>query len=477
MDVTKMGVAALSTLLAKGDISAVETAKAYLARIACDDPAIGAYLTVTEAHALKQAEAVDARRAQGEALPPLAGIPAAYKDNLCMEGIRMTCASRMLAGYAPPFTATAVRRLEAEGVVPLGKVNLDEFAMGGSTEHSALGRTVNPLDHTRVPGGSSGGSAAAVAAGLCAFALGSDTGGSIRQPAAFCGVVGMKPTYGAVSRYGLVAFASSLDQIGPLTHTVRDSALVLDALMGHDPLDATSAKHAHESCASQLELGAAGLTFALPDELFSADISPDVLSAVEGAARRMERLGAKLKRINMPALRHALPAYYLLSSAEASSNLARFDGIRYGHRAQANALDALYERTRGEGFGPEVQRRILLGTFALSSGYADRYYKQALRVRTLVSRAFDEAFAGCDLILCPTAPTVAYRLGEKIADPTAMIAGDLCTVPASIAGLPALSMPCGLGEGGLPVGLQWIGKPFAEATIYRAAHALEREGL
>ncbi|MDR3050490.1 MAG: Asp-tRNA(Asn)/Glu-tRNA(Gln) amidotransferase subunit GatA [Oscillospiraceae bacterium] len=476
--ITALDAAALSAALARGEVTAQEAARAYLDNIAREEPRVGAYLTVTPERALEAAERVDAARRAGQALPPLAGVPAGLKDNLCTRGVRTTCASRMLAGYVPPYDATAVARLAQAGVPCLGKLNMDEFAMGSSTEHSALGTTRNPLDITRVPGGSSGGAAAAVAAGEAAFTLGSDTGGSIRQPAAFCGVVGMKPTYGAVSRYGLVAFGSSLDQIGPLTRTVRDSAMVLDALAGYDPLDATSVDRPYGGYTEDLEKGVAGLTLALPDELFGRGIAPDVAAAVEAAALRYEAMGARLTRVSMPALRHALPAYYILSSAEASSNLSRFDGVRYGHRATAyESLDELYEASRSEGFGPEVKRRILLGTFALSAGYVDAYYKQALKVRTLIRQDFDRALAQCDMMLSPVAPTVAYKLGEKTQDPMTMYMGDICTVPANVAGIPALAMPCGAGEGGMPVGLQLMGKAFDEKTLYRVAYALEREGL
>lgn len=477
MDWVEMSIVQLAQAMQAGTLTATELTQACLCRIERQEPAIGAFLTLTAEDALAKARAVDLGRAAGKPLPPLAGIPVAYKDNLCTQGVRTTCASRMLSQYTPPYDATVVARLRAQGVVPLGKVNLDEFAMGSSTENSALQATRNPLDHSRVPGGSSGGSAAAVASGEAPFALGSDTGGSIRQPAAFCGVVGMKPTYGTVSRYGLVAFASSLDQIGPITRTVRDSALVLDALAGHDPMDATSANRAYAPYAADLEQGVEGLRIALAEELFGAGVSADVLAAVEAAAKRYERMGATLHTVSMPALRHALPAYYILSSAEASSNLARFDGIRFGHRAEgAKTLDELYERSRSEGFGPEVKRRILLGTFALSAGYVDEYYKQALKLRRLVFRDFERVLQAHDVILSPVTPTVAFRFGEKTEDPMAMYSGDICTVPANIAGLPALSLPCGTGEGGMPVGLQLMGRAFDERTLYRAAYALEREG-
>lgn len=475
---TTMSVYELSQALQSGNVSSEEVTYAYLRQIERREAEVGAYLTVTAEKAVARAKEIDALRAKGEALPTLSGIPAALKDNLCTKGVPTTCASKILEGYIPPYDATAVERMDAQYVVPLGKLNMDEFAMGSTTENSALKITRNPLDTGRVPGGSSGGAAAAVAANEAAFTLGSDTGGSIRQPAAFCGVVGMKPTYGAVSRYGLVAFASSLDQIGPITRTVRDSALVLNTLCAHDPRDATSVRRDYGGYDMDIEKGVRNLTIALPDELFGEGIAPDVRAAVEAAGKAYERLGAKLLSVSMPALRQALPAYYILSSAEASSNLARFDGVRYGRRADIyETLEELYTRSRSEGFGPEVKRRILLGTFALSAGYVDAYYKQALRVRTLVSSDFDRVLEQADIILSPVTPTVAYKLGEMLDDPMTMYMGDICTVPANIAGLPALSMPCGTGEGGMPVGLQLMGRAFDEKTLYRVAYALEREGM
>ena len=478
MDITSMSVAQLSRAMTAGECTSTDAVRAYLARIAEKEPVVGAYLTITAEQALEAAVGMDVLRRQGKVMEPLGGVPAAIKDNLCTKGVPTTCASRMLTEYVPPYDATAVERIQAAGVVCLGKTNMDEFAMGSSTENSALQITRNPLDTSRVPGGSSGGSAAAVAAGEAAFALGSDTGGSIRQPAAFCGVVGIKPTYGAVSRYGLVAFASSLDQVGPITRTVEDAALVLNSLCGHDPRDATSIPRAYGGYGAELEAGVAGLTLALPEELFGEGIAPDVLAAVEAAARRYERLGAKITRVSMPALESALPAYYIMSSAEASSNLARFDGVRYGRRAATyDGLTDLYEQSRSSGFGSEVKRRILLGTFALSAGYVDAYYKQALKVRTLVTEDFARVLKGCDAILSPVTPTVAYPLGAKTSDPMTMYMGDICTVPANIAGLPALSLPCGTGEGGMPVGLQLMGRAFDEKMLLRVARALEREGV
>ncbi|SCJ67205.1 Glutamyl-tRNA(Gln) amidotransferase subunit A [uncultured Clostridium sp.] len=468
--------AALAEKLAAGQVSAQEAAKAYLEQIEARETQIGAYIQVTREEALAQAAQIDARRAAGEQLHPLAGVPMALKDNLCTKGIKTTCASKMLQNFCPPYTATAAQRLEQAGCVLLGKANMDEFAMGSSTENSYYHPTRNPVDPTRVPGGSSGGSAAAVGAREAAFALGSDTGGSIRQPAAFCGVVGMKPTYGAVSRYGLVAFASSLDQIGPLTRDVRDSALVLSAIAGHDPRDSTSLKRTYGDFGAQLGEDVAGMRLGLPREFLEEGIDPQVKAAVLAAARRYEKLGARVEPVSLPTLKRALPAYYVISSAEASSNLARFDGVRYGYRARDYAdMDELYERTRSEGFGPEVKRRIMLGTFALSAGYYEAYYNKALQVRTLVVREFEALFKDYDALLSPVAPTTAYRLGEKTADPMAMYLGDIYTVPVNIAGLPALSLPCGRDEEGLPIGMQLIGPPFSEQRLYQLGYAFEQD--
>ncbi len=473
---TLWSACALSEALGKREVSAVEAARAYLDEIARRDGEIHAYLTVTEEEALAAAQAADKARGCGEALSPLAGVPVALKDNLCTKGIRTTCASRMLENFIPPYDSAVVEQLYAARAVPLGKVNMDEFAMGSSTENSAFFPTRNPADPSRVPGGSSGGSAAAVAAGEAALAIGSDTGGSIRQPAAFCGVVGMKPTYGLVSRYGLVAFASSLDQIGPLARTAADCALAMNVLAGHDRRDATSLCAPKEDYLAGLDAGVGGLRIALPKEYFGEGIQPAVKDAVLAAARRFEAMGAKVGEVSFPTLDDALPAYYVLSSAEASSNLARFDGVRYGRRsAEARDIAELYRRSRSEGFGAEVKRRILLGTFVLSAGYADAYYKQALRARTLIARDFADIFQNYDIILSPVAPTTAYRLGEKTADPMQMYLGDVYTVPVNIAGLPAVSLPCGKDEEGLPVGMQLIGPALGEKRLLQAAHAFQTE--
>lgn len=474
MSMIDMTLAQLADGLRQGEMSSVEITRAYLDRIGQAEEKVGAYITLTPETALAQAEAADRARQSGENVHPLCGVPVAVKDNICVEGLKTTCASRMLEDFVPPYSATVWEKLRAAGCVLLGKTNLDEFAMGSTTENSAFHPTRNPRALDRVPGGSSGGSAACVAAGEAPFALGSDTGGSIRQPAAFCGVVGMKPTYGMVSRYGLVAFASSLDQIGPMTKTVADNALALDLLAGYDRRDTTSVKRGYIPMGRDMGKGVQGLTIGLPREMFAEGLSGGVRKAVTHAAKVLEGLGAKVKEIDLPSLAYALPAYYVLSSAEASSNLARFDGVRYGHRAAEYAdLEELYVKSRSEGFGPEVKRRILLGTYTLSAGYFDAYYKKALQVRTLVIRDFDRAFEDCDALLGPVAPTTAYRIGEKSMSPLEMYLGDVHTVPVNIAGIPALSMPCGADENGLPVGLQLMGKTFSEPMLYRIGGALE----
>ncbi|HWS30869.1 MAG TPA: Asp-tRNA(Asn)/Glu-tRNA(Gln) amidotransferase subunit GatA [Clostridia bacterium] len=474
MSITHMSVKELSKRLALKEISAVETAQSYLRRMESVEPKVGAYLSIFAESAMEQAKKIDERRGAGEPLNALAGVPAALKDNLCTAFGRTTCASKMLEDFRAPYDATAVKLLSGAGAVFLGKTNMDEFAMGSSTENSAFQLTKNPRDLHRVPGGSSGGSAAAVAADEAAYALGSDTGGSIRQPAAFCGVVGMKPTYGRVSRYGLIAFASSLDQIGPFTKTVEDCAFVLDTLCAHDEKDSTSVAGQETDFTAALCHDVKGMRLALPKELFGVGVGKTVRKSVLAAANRFEDLGAHVEEISLPELSCALPAYYILSSAEASSNLGRFDGVRYGRRAKnCETLEELYLRSRSEGFGAEVKRRILLGTFALSAGYYDAYYKRSLQVRTLLSAAFDRVFAEFDAVLTPTAPTCAYLIGEKTSDPVSMYLGDICTVPVNIAGLPALSMPCGKAEG-LPVGMQLIGKAFGEKTLLALGAAYER---
>ena len=475
-EITSLSLRQLSGCLRSGELTAVQAAEAYLASIRENDPSIRAYLSVLEEKAMGQAAETDRRRARGETLSPLAGVPVGIKDNICTKGVTTTCASRMLEQFIPPYNAHVIEKLEEAGAVTLGKLNMDEFAMGSSTENSFFQITHNPRDPSRVPGGSSGGSAAAVAANEAAFALGSDTGGSIRQPAAFCGVVGMKPTYGTVSRYGLVAFASSLDQIGPLTRDVADSAMVMDCIAGHDSRDSTSIRMDKLPYASQLGQDIRGIKIALPEEFFGEGLSEDVRKGIQLAARRFQDLGAEIVRVSMPALTHALPAYYIISSAEASSNLARFDGIRYGYRSpDYEDITSLYKNSRSEGFGEEVKRRIMLGTFALSSGYYDAYYKKALQVRTLITRDYSRIFAACDCILSPVAPTTAYKIGEKTATPLEMYLGDIYTVPVNIAGLPGLSMPCAAASDGMPVGMQLIGPAFSEPLLYRVGYAYETD--
>ncbi len=472
-----LSVAELSEYLASRELSAVEVTDVFLRHLREKEEEIGAFLTVCGEQATDAAAAIDKRRADGEMLPPLAGVPMALKDNLCTKGILTTCASQMLRGFVPPYDAAVWEKLQAQGTVLLGKLNMDEFAMGSSNENSSFHPTRNPRDPSRVPGGSSGGSAAAVAAKEVPFALGSDTGGSIRQPASFCGVVGMKPTYGRVSRYGLVAFASSLDQIGPLTSDVRDNAIVLGAIAGKDPRDATCVSLPVPDYTAELEKGVEGLVVGVLKQFFGEGLAPAVKDAVERAAKTLEGLGAKLKELSLSAVDHALPAYYVLSSAEASSNLSRFDGVRYGYRAESyDDITDLYCASRSEGFGSEVKRRIMIGTFALSAGYYDAYYKKALQVRTLIRRELEQALETCDVILSPVSPTTAYRLGEKIADPLQMYLGDVYTVPANIAGLPALSLPCDEDGDGLPIGMQLLGRAFDESTLYRVGYAFEQTG-
>ena len=470
---TEMTLTQMREAMVCGDVSSRELTESWLQALAAKEKDIGAFITLCPERALREADAIDEARARGEELAPLAGVPMAVKDNICVKGLPTTCASKMLENFVPPYNATAYEKLHQCPL--LGKTNMDEFAMGSTTENSAFHVTRNPRNTACVPGGSSGGSAACVAAGEAPFALGSDTGGSIRQPAAFCGVVGMKPTYGSVSRYGLVAFASSLDQIGPMTRTVRDNALVLDALAGYDRLDSTSVKRGYTPMGRQLDEGVQGLKIALPKEFFGKGLSAEVKKQVLHAAKLLEKEGAILTEVSIPSLDYALPAYYVISSAEASSNLARFDGVRYGRRAAEYAdLEELYVKSRSEGFGAEVKRRILLGTYTLSAGYFDAYYKKALQVRTLVIRDMERVMQQCDAILGPVAPTTAYKLGEKTASPLEMYLGDIYTVPVNIAGIPALSLPCGTDSRGLPVGVQLMGPTFSEPMLYRIGAALEK---
>ncbi|MFY9268737.1 MAG: Asp-tRNA(Asn)/Glu-tRNA(Gln) amidotransferase subunit GatA [Candidatus Manganitrophaceae bacterium] len=461
--------------LRKKKISAREVVSAFFKRIESVDEKVHAYNTLMQNEAVVQADRIDRAIARGEEIGPLAGVPIALKDNLCIDGIRTTCSSKILEQYCPPYDATVVARLKEAGAIFLGKTNMDEFAMGSSTENSAFEKTKNPWDLSRIPGGSSGGSAAAVSAGVAAAALGSDTGGSIRQPASCCGVVGLKPTYGRVSRYGLVAFASSLDQIGPITRDVGDAALLMNVIGGHDPLDSTSADLSMPDLTSVLKGEIKGVRLGVPKEYFIEGMDREVASAIHQAIETLRRLGATVTEISLPHTEYAVATYYILATAEASSNLARFDGVRYGYRtSQARDLLEMYMKSRQEGFGPEVKRRIMLGTYVLSAGYYDAYYKKAQQVRTLIKRDFDEAYKTVDVIVTPTAPTPAFRFGEKSADPLQMYLSDIFTISVNLAGIPAISIPCGFSSGGLPIGLQILGRPFDEEGIFRVASAFEQ---
>ena len=463
----------LSEKLISREVSAREVTQSVLGRIASTEERVHAYVTVTESVALTQADAIDTARASGKRVSPLAGIPIALKDNLCTTGIETTCSSKILRGFVPPYSATVVEKLEAAGIVFVGKANLDEFAMGSSTENSAFGASHNPWDIGTVPGGSSGGSTAAVASGEAVWAIGSDTGGSIRQPAAFCGVVGLKPTYGRVSRYGLIAFASSLDQIGPITKDVRDAALLMNLISGHDSRDSTSIVRDVPDYTRALTGGVKGLKLGVPKEYFAQGVSPEVSASVRTAIDLLVAQGAIAEEISLPHSEYALPTYYILAPAEASSNLARYDGVRFGHRtARATNHVDLFEKSREEGFGPEVKQRIMIGTYALSAGYYDAFYLKAQKVRTLIKRDFDQAFEKYDAIIAPTAPTVAFKLGE-VSDPLAMKLNDVLTIPANMAGIPAISLPCGFSNG-LPIGLQLMAPNFGEETLFQIAYAYEQ---
>jgi aspartyl-tRNA(Asn)/glutamyl-tRNA(Gln) amidotransferase subunit A len=466
----------IAAAVRSGGRTARSVVEAHLATIAAREAEVHAFNLVTADAALARADEVDARVAAGEDPGPLAGVPIALKDNLCTTGVPTTCSSKILDGWKPPYDATVVERLRAAGAIVVGKTNLDEFAMGSSTENSAFGPTRNPRDTTRVPGGSSGGSAAAVAAGFAPLALGSDTGGSIRQPAAFCGIVGAKPTYGAVSRYGLVAFASSLDQIGPFAANVADAATLLEVISGHDPLDSTSIPEGPLSLADQLGRGVEGLRVGVVKELLDAEgIAPDVAARTTAALEALEGAGAKVEEVSVPAVIYGLSAYYLIAPAEASSNLARYDGVRYGLRVEAPTTGEMYDRTRTAGFGAEVERRIMLGTYALSAGYYDAFYGKAQKVRTLIIRDFEAAYERCDVLLSPTAPTTAFAFGAK-ADPLAMYLNDVCTIPSNLAGHPAISVPFGDGDDGLPIGVQIMAPALGEGVMFRVAAALEGAG-
>ncbi|MCP9774650.1 Asp-tRNA(Asn)/Glu-tRNA(Gln) amidotransferase subunit GatA [Cyanobium sp. WAJ14-Wanaka] len=470
-----MGIAEWRQQLAKGEVSARELTDQYLARIESVDPTVHAFLEVTAERARADADRIDGARSAGESLPPLAGIPLAIKDNLCTQGIRTTCSSRMLEHFVAPYESTVTERLWRSGAVLLGKTNLDEFAMGSSTETSAFGPSRNPWNPEKVPGGSSGGSAAAVAAGECMGALGSDTGGSIRQPAAFCGVVGLKPTYGRVSRYGLVAFASSLDQVGPFSHSVADAAELLQVIAGEDPRDSTCLKAPVPDYTAGLETPVSGLRVGLVRECFEAEgLDPQVKASVLAAADQLQSLGCELVDVSCPRFNDGIATYYVIAPSEASANLARYDGVKYGYRtAEAQSLAEMTALSRAEGFGDEVQRRILIGTYALSAGYVDAYYKKAQQVRTLIRRDFDRAFTAVDVLLTPTSPTTAFGFGAHSEDPLAMYLADLLTIPANMAGLPAISLPCGFDSQGLPIGLQLITGVLEEPRLLQVAHQYE----
>jgi len=462
--------------IAARETSATQLVEDSYAKIAGDDGEVHAWLTLCRERALAQARRIDdlVSRGDGDALPPLAGAPLGIKDVMVTQGVRTTAGSKILNNFVPPYDCTAVARLEAAGAIILGKTNCDEFAMGSSNENSAYGPVRNPRDKTRVPGGSSGGSAAAVAAGMAVAALGSDTGGSIRQPASFCGVVGLMPTYGRVSRYGLIAFASSLDHIGPITRTVRDAAIMLGVIAGHDPMDSTSARVPVPDYEKELNQPVRGLKIGIAKEYFGEGLDAEVGAPVEAAIAELKKQGVEVVPISLPHTKYAVPTYYVIATAEASANLARYDGVRYGYRsANSRTLAEMYRRTRDEGFGPEVKRRIMLGTYALSAGYYDAYYLKAQRVRTLLARDFEAAFREVDAIVTPTAPTPAFKLGEKTDDPLAMYLADIYTVTGDLVGVPGISVPCGKTRAGLPIGLQVMGRHFEEATILRVAKAVE----
>jgi len=475
-DFHDLTISEISTLLKEKEVSAFELTKNAINRIEQTDKSVKAFVTTTFDGALKQARRVDEAIAGGEFISPLAGIPMGLKDNICTKSIRTTCSSKMLESFIPPYDATVSRKLKEDNLaVLLGKLNMDEFAMGSSTETSAFHKTSNPWDRTKVSGGSSGGSAASVAARQVFYALGTDTGGSIRQPASFCGVVGLKPTYGAVSRYGVVAYASSLDQVGPITRNVSDCAAVLNAIAGYDNADSTSVNMKYPDYCAQLKNDVKGVKIGIPDEYFGQGLDSEVKSSINRAVEKLCSLGAIVDTVSLPHTEYALAAYYIISCAEASSNLARFDGVKYGYRTpDFTDLNDMYRKTRSEGFGSEVKRRIMLGNYVLSSGYYDAYYLKALKTRTLIKKDFENAFARFDVLLSPTTPSVAFGFGEKMDDPLKMYLTDVYTVPINIAGLPAISLPCGLSREGLPIGMQLIGKHFAESTLLRIAYTFEQ---
>ena len=464
----------LHDMLVNNEITSLELTEAILSRIDEVEGDVKAYLTLTRDEAIAQAKAVDEKIARGEKISFLEGIPGAIKDNICTKGVKTTCASKILQNFVPPYSATVVNKLNAENAVILGKTNLDEFAMGGSTENSAYFPTRNPWNTECVPGGSSGGSAAAVAAGTAVWAIGSDTGGSIRQPASFCGVVGMKPTYGRVSRYGLVAYASSLDQIGPITKDVTDCAHILNIITGHDDMDSTCVNEAVPDYTKALVEDVKGLKIGIPKEYFVDGMDPDVEKAIRDGIKKLEELGAEVVEISLPNTAHAISTYYLIAPAEAATNLERYDGVSYGERADGVDIVDMMTNTRSQYFGEEVKRRIMIGNYALSAGYYDAYYLKALKVRRLVKEDYDKAFEKVDVIVCPTAPSPAYKIGEKIDNPLEMYLQDVCTVPLNLAGLPGISVPCGFSSKGLPIGMQLIGKPLDEATLIRTAYTYEQ---
>jgi aspartyl-tRNA(Asn)/glutamyl-tRNA(Gln) amidotransferase subunit A len=476
MNIDLLTVESTRTALLEKQTTAAALVDAFYKKIEVEDGAIGAYLTLSKERAYRQAARIDALADKGDGLPLLAGVPIAVKDVFTTQDVRTTAGSKILANFIAPYDATVVARLEDAGAIILGKTNCDEFAMGSSNENSGFFPVHNPRDRTRVPGGSSGGSAAAVAAGMAVASIGSDTGGSIRQPAAFCGVVGLMPTYGRVSRYGLIAFASSLDHAGPFGKTVNDAALMLQAMAGRDPLDSTTAEVPVANYAESIGRPVTGLKVGVPQEYFEEGIDLEVSVAVQFGIEQLRNAGAEIVPISLPHTTYAIPTYYVVATAEASSNLARYDGVRYGLRAsEAGTLAEMYRRTREAGFGPEVKRRIMLGTYALSAGYYDAYYLKAQRVRSLLARDFDEAFAKVDVIVTPTAPTPAFRLGEKVDDPLSMYLADIFTVTADLVGIPGISIPCGKSKEGLPIGMQILGKHFDEATVLRVAHVAEHE--
>ncbi len=474
MELYKKSATELSQLIKNKEITSTELVKATLERIESEEKSVDAFLAVANEKALEKAKEIDEKIAKGEKLSPLAGVPIGIKDNISVKGMNMTCSSKILENYIPPYNATVVEKLIDNDIIPIGKMNMDEFAMGSSTETSYYKKTKNPWDLSRVPGGSSGGSAAAVADGEVSISLGSDTGGSIRQPASFCGIVGLKPTYGAVSRYGLAAYASSLDQIGPFARTVEDTALLFDVIKGYDTHDATSSKFNYGDIISSLHNDIKGIKIGLPKEYFSEGVDAEVKTEVMKAADIFKQLGAQIVEISIPSTDYALQAYYIIACAEASSNLARFDGVRYGYRAEnLENLNDLYEKTRSEGFGDEVKRRIMLGTFVLSSGYYDAYYNRAKLLQKQLTAEYADAFTKCDLLLTPVYPSTAFKIGENIDDPLKMYAGDICTINVNIAGLPGISLPYGKGKDGMPIGIQLIGSKFSEKLILNVSSKFE----